>query len=534
MSSENRRRRLSSLTERILRLTALWTLAGAVVAVPFFLVSARNAARVAGEAVATLVGTTIVDTPPERINGTATMLAAEPTIRGITVLDGGGRVLQRFGSPGVFAPSAPLPANTARVRDIDGESVYLYRLNPSARSEQSLRVIAVWPDRELFLRGNLVSAVKRTAFLLALFGVLIATLILTIRTRYLKPLRKLTFAVRDGRTSVLTEIAASTDAVEFHTMIASFLGLMSQNERRHEELEEAVQERTQELEQAQAVLVRQEKLASLGRLAAGVAHEINNPAGYVVGNVQVLREYVDHLRLRLERCDNVAALLREIASNGGHDRADLRAAVEMIGTDDDEKEYAFIRGDIDELFEALRDGMERITTIVHGLNSFARERDTEPEVVDVATIVENSLRIVVNELKYDYVVRHDVAGKLPVNVVSNQIEQVLVNMLINARDATPKGGEITVHAREVDGNAVISISDTGAGMPAETVAKVFDPFFTTKPIGSGTGLGLAICHEIISDSNGEISVESVEGEGTRFDITLPIVPEEVEEITDAV
>ncbi len=365
---------------------------------------------------------------------------------------------------------------------------------------------------------------------LALIALQVA-LFLILRSRYLRPLRELTFSVRDNRIDVLTEIARRTGAVEFHTMIASFIGLMNQTERRTEELQATVKEHSQELERAQAQMIRQEKLASLGRLAAGVAHEINNPSGFIVGNLEVLSGYIETIKSRLRRCDS---LMEELAATGGATISPtVRATAAGILKDEESEEYRYIMGEMDDLISAVTGGMQRITTIVQGLNAFARDKAQEMERVDLNHALESGVQIVWNELKYDYTVEVDADDRLATTAVPGQIEQVIVNMLINARDATPPGGTISISLREEEGNAVLRISDTGCGMTEETIAKIFDPFYTTKPVGAGTGLGLAICHEIITNSGGTISVESVPDEGTTFVVTMPLTPFPLEEIGES-
>ena len=275
--------------------------------------------------------------------------------------------------------------------------------------------------------------------------------------------------------------------------------------RRHDELERTYRR----LANTQEQLLQTEKMASIGQLAAGVAHEINNPIGYVHSNLGTLRDYT-------------ASLIALVEAYGAELPADhpgaagLKQLRERLDID-------FIVGDLPQLLDESREGIERVTKIVQDLKEFSHVgRDEPARAVDLHKGLDSTLNIVWNDLKYK--VRLDkLYGELPpVECHPSEINQVFMNLLINAGQAIAERGTITV-ATGVDGeDAWVSISDSGCGIPDESLARIFDPFYTTKPIGRGTGLGLAICYGIIAKHHGRIEVTSRVGLGSTFRVVLPI------------
>ncbi len=263
--------------------------------------------------------------------------------------------------------------------------------------------------------------------------------------------------------------------------------------RKHDEVErshEAVARAYQELQSAQRQLLQSEKMASLGQLVAGVAHEINNPVSFIVGNLGPLQKKL--------------VGLREAAAR--HDDAELVQLVDRI------------RG----IFETIGRGAERTAGIVQDLRTFSRVGDAERASCDLQESLEVSLRLL--KPKWDQRITIErVYGELPlIQAVPGQINQVFMNLLGNACDAIADRGTIRIAtARERD-TVRIAITDDGAGIPRELVDRIFDPFFTTKAQGQGTGLGLSISHGIVEDHGGRIDVESRIGEGTTFTVRLPV------------
>ncbi len=269
------------------------------------------------------------------------------------------------------------------------------------------------------------------------------------------------------------------------------------------------------VEERQVQLIRAEKLASLGQLAAGIAHEINNPVGYVTSNLKTLEQYatglVPLLKLQRELLEGDGSEARLLSTEQlARMRAQwMQADVESLLTD------------LPELVQESLTGTRRIKEIVQSLRAFAREDDGRPQVVDLNAELESTLRMVWNELKYKCEVRRDFGALPPVTCYPTQITQVFTNLLVNAAQAIETQGEIRIRTWQQAHEVVVVISDTGKGMTQETLARLFTPFFTTKPRGQGTGLGLSISRDIIARHAGRIEVQSEPGQGSTFTVYLP-------------
>jgi len=298
--------------------------------------------------------------------------------------------------------------------------------------------------------------------------------------------------------------------------------------RRHrDQLEELVQSRTEklrqatrELEEQQMQLIHAEKMASLGQMAAGVAHEINNPVSYVTSNLGRLDEYVASLTPLLQ-------LLGELLD--AHEKESPGRAEELLArlrAQWEQGDVEFILEDLPELIEESQVGTRRIKEIARSLRTFAREDSGKPELVDVNEELESTLRMVWNELKYKCEVKRDF-GTLPrVSCHPTQLTQVFANLMVNAAHAIETRGELRLRTRQEGSEVVVEIEDTGKGMAPETLKKLFTPFFTTKPRGQGTGLGLSISYGIIARHQGRIDVKSEPGQGSTFTIRLPVAKSE--------
>jgi PAS domain S-box-containing protein len=295
--------------------------------------------------------------------------------------------------------------------------------------------------------------------------------------------------------------------------------LEEQRRRQQEQLEERVREATRELEARQAQLIQSEKLASLGQMAASIAHELNNPVGYVSSNIATLDGYVSLLRRLL-------ALHLEAEQLLGQDTPP--AVAEVLGRARalrEEERLHEVLQDMDDLLADSREGTLRIREFIQDLKSFVREETGTPQAVDLNKLLPVTLRMLRHELKHKCQVRLDF-GPLPlVRCFPTQLNQVLMNLLVNASQAIEQRGEIHISTRREGNEVLVRIRDTGRGMSPETQAKLFTPFFTTKPPGQGTGLGLSICYAIISRHKGRIEVESELGKGTTFTVHLPLTEE---------
>jgi signal transduction histidine kinase len=266
----------------------------------------------------------------------------------------------------------------------------------------------------------------------------------------------------------------------------------------------------QQLEDAQKQLVHNEKMASLGQLAAGVAHEINNPIGFILSNYETLLEYVSSL-------DEVLACYPSVIEH--IDNKDMQSSLNNVWQEND---IEFIRKDINELLNSSKGGLTRVRDIVKGLKSFSHMDGEKSENLNLNECLEDSVQLVWNELKYNCEVEKEFAEGANVLGNAGQLQQVFVNMLLNAKHAMEEGGKITLSTKVTGDKVICSISDTGSGISKENIDKLFTPFFTTKPVGVGTGLGLSISYGILQEHSAEIKVESEIGKGTTFIMQFPL------------
>lgn len=278
-------------------------------------------------------------------------------------------------------------------------------------------------------------------------------------------------------------------------------------------LEAELVRRLKENQEAQMQLLQSEKLAGIGQLAAGILHEINTPVGFVKSNLGSLDEYLQDI---FELLDAYEALETGGASN--------EAALSRLRDLKEQKKIGFLRADIRDLMAETREGLLRVAKIVADLRIFARGESTDWAYADLHQGLDSTLNIVWNEIKYRCTLNKDYGDIPAVYCVPSQINQVFLNLLVNAAQAMPGQGEITIRTGRLGGEAFVSIADTGNGIPPENLPRLFEPFFTTKPVGKGTGLGLSISHGIVKNHRGRIEVESTVGKGTKFTVWLPVAP----------
>jgi signal transduction histidine kinase/DNA-binding response OmpR family regulator len=290
-----------------------------------------------------------------------------------------------------------------------------------------------------------------------------------------------------------------------------FNNMMYILENQHADLAEAYNE----LKMVQSQVLQQEKMASIGQLAAGVAHEINNPMGFIISNLNSLKKYVEKISAYM--ADQTAAVGRCSEKCGNRDiLAEIAAKRKALKID-------YIAGDIDNLIKESLEGADRVKKIVQDLKSFSRIDESECKTADINAGLESTINIVWNELKYKATLVKDY-GDIPRTVCNpGQLNQVFMNLLVNAAHAIEQHGEIRVKTWQDNGRINITISDTGCGMPADVQNRIFEPFFTTKEVGKGTGLGLSIAYDIIKKHHGEIRLESAVGKGSNFIISIPVV-----------
>jgi two-component system NtrC family sensor kinase len=268
-----------------------------------------------------------------------------------------------------------------------------------------------------------------------------------------------------------------------------------------------------ELKQTQTQIVQQEKMASIGQLAAGVAHEINNPMGFISSNLSTLDNYLEKLTRFMALQDTFIT-----GSRNEQAMAELRDQRKNLKID-------YLIKDIPALIAESRDGAERVRVIVQNLKNFSRVDDNATGLTSINDCLETTLNIIRNELKYKAEISREY-GDLPrVQGSAQQLNQVFMNILVNAAQAMETKGSISIRTWREKDSVLISIADTGCGIAQQNLSRIFDPFFTTKEVGKGTGLGMSIAYDIIKKHNGAITVESEAGSGTTFTVTLPVAEE---------
>lgn len=278
-------------------------------------------------------------------------------------------------------------------------------------------------------------------------------------------------------------------------------------ERRNQELAA----KNEELERLQAQLVHSEKMASVGQLAAGIAHELNNPAGFIHSNMQGLGDYISQLERLLTVYDSVpfstpwADQIRDIKN---------------------EIEYERLLFDFSSIVADCQEGASRIRDIVLNLRTFSRVDEAEIKTIDIHVGIDATLRLLSQYYNSNHLTLERDYGDLPlIECFAGQLNQVWMNLLKNAAQAIGQGpGEVRIETRLENSGVAVRISDTGKGINKEDTKKIFDPFYTTKPVGEGTGLGLSISYGIVERHGGAITVESTPGKGTTFTTLIPLKP----------
>jgi len=271
-------------------------------------------------------------------------------------------------------------------------------------------------------------------------------------------------------------------------------------------------EANKQLEHAKNQVLQSEKMASIGLLAAGVAHEINNPVGYVNSNLGTLEKYLADIFVALDKYESMEAMVDADNPLLG-EVLQLKARVDLD----------FLRKDIKALIGESHQGLERIKKIILDLKDFSRQ-DVEEHWVwaDVRRGLESTLNVVWNELKYKCEVVKEYSDLPDIYCLPSQLDQVFMNLLINAAQAIEVRGTVTIRTGQEGDSVWVSVSDTGKGIPPENIPHLFDPFFTTKPVGKGTGLGLSVSYNIVEKHGGKIEVQSEVGKGTTFRVWLPL------------
>ncbi len=309
--------------------------------------------------------------------------------------------------------------------------------------------------------------------------------------------------IRDAQDNPLEVIGSLTDITDRKLMEETL-------KKKGEEQQSLIRK----LQEAHDQLLQSEKMASIGQLAAGIAHEINNPVGFVNSNMGTLRNYVDTLFGVIDGYEQ--------AIGAGGANAPLGQRIAQLKQQAD---LEFLKEDATALVTESIDGLKRVKDIVQSLKDFSHVGESDWQIADLHHGLDSTLNIVNNEIKYKAKVVKEYDPTLPqIKCLASQLNQVFMNLLINAAHAIKETGAIRVRTGHESDWVWIEVTDTGCGIPAENLHRVFEPFFTTKPVGSGTGLGLSLSYGIVKKHGGKIDVASETGKGTCFTVHLPVNP----------
>jgi signal transduction histidine kinase len=280
--------------------------------------------------------------------------------------------------------------------------------------------------------------------------------------------------------------------------------------------EEELKKAYMKLKETQAQLIQSEKMASIGQLAAGIAHEINNPAGFIISNLDILNKYIGRITPIFQRYVQLETSLAQ------YQIPELSHLTREIKDLRDHSAMDHILTDLPQIVSESLEGTQRIKKIVYDLRTFSHAEAIEPQYAFVNDLLDFSLNLIWNEIKHKAEVVKEYSDVPKLFCYPQQLRQVFLNILKNAVQAIEKRGKIIIKTYEKNNNIFIEIIDTGCGIPEELQNRIFEPFFTLKEVGKGTGLGLSIVYGIIKKHKGDITVKSKIGEGTNFIIKLPI------------
>lgn len=365
-----------------------------------------------------------------------------------------------------------------------------------------------------------VKKIQKQISMTALFMVIISSLIISFLnySTIVKPIQILTGGINKikmGQWDTVPKTPGAAQEIkqlrkDFNTMHRSIISKTRELENNNENLTRL----NSTLKSTQKQLVHSEKMASLGQLSAGIAHEINNPTGYVMNNLSTLHDYISVFKKLFTEMDNLC----EACNNSEKGTPFIHRIAEIK----EEEDFDFIMNDIESLISESEDGTRRIKNIVQSLKSFARMDESSSGFANINDGINNALKLTHNELKYKCKVYSSLDDLPMTYCYLDQLTQVFVNMLVNASHAIEDHGEIHIRSYISQNDIIIEFKDNGKGIKEEDIPKLFDPFYTTKEVGKGTGLGLSVSHGIIEKHSGTISVESTPGEGALFRISVPV------------
>jgi signal transduction histidine kinase len=418
--------------------------------------------------------------------------------------------------------------------DIQESDVLYGRVEIGLETESITQVIAEAEQRSFFIAGV-------EMMLVALFSFALGTYL----TRQLKVLMSATKDIADGKLDITIPVKGKDELAAVSTAFNAMIeNLKEASERRdlfelklkelNQTLEDRVEKRTkiiidknskleqvnQEIKDTQAKLLQSDKMASVGVLAAGVAHEINNPMSFVISNIKTLDDYFQDIQQLILAYNQIS----------DSDLTDVQAQLEAIEKLKKDIGLESILEDLPGLIADTKEGTGRVKDIVKGLKDVSHVDNHDSYTpCNINDCITNTLRVANNELKYHCKVVTDLKNIPDIYCAQNQIKQVFLNLIINASHAIKEKGIIEIRSHATNEHIKVQIKDNGSGISKEQMSKVFDPFYTTKPVGEGTGLGLSISYGIIEEHKGEITVKSQVGKGTIFTILLPLNKEKQKE-----
>lgn len=288
------------------------------------------------------------------------------------------------------------------------------------------------------------------------------------------------------------------------------------------EQKQQLEEKVQQLEDTRLQLIQSEKMASIGQLAAGVAHEINNPVGFISSNLGSLSEYVADLKNLIEQQSTCLSHFKNNDPQANQTASAVDDYKQQIDLD-------FILSDLEQLLKDSIDGTVRVKDIVADLSEFSHVNSPDLVEEDLNKLIEKTINVVWNEIKYKAEIDNQLSVTPKVLCHGGKMAQVFLNLLVNASHAIESKGVITIKSGQDGDNVWYEVTDNGSGISPDNLSKIFDPFFTTKAVGSGTGLGLHVVQSVIESHGGQISVDSELNVGTTFRITLPINGDDIEQ-----
>ncbi len=376
----------------------------------------------------------------------------------------------------------------------------------------------------LHLTESLINIRQYSGALLLMTFILCVVIAIAVSRAVIPPIRGLMQAaqrVADGNLNTEVPVGRMDEvgdlSTSFNKMVKDLKNAEAEKQKHVKEIEQwnadlenRVQEKVTELKSAQGQLLQSEKLASIGQLAAGVAHEINNPVGYINSNVGTLKKYIDDLFKVLDAYEQLEELV------------ETKTKLDEVTKIKKEVEIDYLRDDITDLIAESQEGVTRVKQIVQDLKDFSHVDEAEWQWVDLHKGIDSTLNVAHNETKYKAEVVKEYGSIPQIECMPSQLNQVFMNLVVNAAHAIEERGVITIRSGHEDDKVWVSVTDTGKGIPDEVKKRIFEPFFTTKPVGKGTGLGLSLSFGIIEKHGGEVIVDSEVGVGTTFKVILPI------------